>query len=329
MIDPSIPAAFRNRRVLVTGGTGMIGRGVVRLLCEAGARVTSVSMDRLTVHPDAEHLFGDLTDFPYCREITRGVDAVCHVAGVKGSVEVTRTKPASFFVPLLMMNTNVLEACRINGVPRVVYTSTIGAYPSAEVLRESDELEDAPPMDGPPGWAKRMGELQIRAYQTQYGLDSFAIVRPANVYGPGDNFDPKNAMVVPSLMARIAAGEDPLVVWGDGSAVRDFAYSDDVAEGVVLALHRGTGGRPVNLGSGVECSVRALVEALRTVVAFNVRFDASKPSGVPRRVMDIARARARLGYDPRTPLAEGLRRTWEWFVAHRSESDAKLNYFRE
>ena len=329
MIDPSILTAYRGRRVLVTGGTGMIGREVVRLLADAGARVTSVSMDTLRVHETAEHLFGDLTDFAYCKDITRGMDAVCHVAGVKGSVEVTRSKPASFFVPLLMMNTNILEACRVNGVGQVVYTSTIGAYPSAEVLRESDELEDAPPMDGPPGWAKRMGELQIRAYRIQYGLERFSIVRPTNVYGPGDNFDPRNAMVVPSLMARIASGEDPLVVWGDGSAVRDFAYSEDVAEGVILALHHGTAGRPVNLGSGLETSVRDLVETLHAVVPFSFRFDASKPSGVPRRVMDISRARKLLGYDPRTSLAEGLKRTWDWFVGHRSESEAKQNYFRD
>jgi GDP-L-fucose synthase len=328
-MDTAVRSTFAGRRALVTGGTGMIGRAVVRILCEAGARVTSVSMDHVNVHPDATHLFGDLTDFAYCREITRGMDVVCHVAGVKGSVEVTRTKPASFFVPLLMMNTNVLEACRVNGVAKVVYTSTIGAYASAEILRESDECDDAPPMDGPPGWAKRMGELQIRAYRTQYGLDNFAIVRPTNVYGPGDNFDPGNAMVVPSLIQRVASGEDPLVVWGDGSAVRDFAYADDVAEGVVLALHHGTDGQPVNLGSGIECSVRELVETLRTVVPFNFRFDASKPSGVARRVMDIARARARIGYAPRTSLAEGLKRTWDWYIAHREESAAKHNYFRD
>ncbi len=329
MIDGSILETFRGRRVLVTGGTGMIGREVVRILCGAGARVTIASLDRVDVPDGVEHVIGDLTDFALCKALTRGMDLVCHVAGVKGSIEVTRTKPASFFVPLLMMNTNVLEACRVNKVAKVVYTSSIGAYASAEVFHEPDGLDDGPPMDSFPGWAKRMAELQVRAYHIQYGLERFAIVRPCNVYGPGDNFDPDNAMVIPALMARIRAGEDPLVVWGDGSAVRDFAYSADVAEGVVLALHHGTGGRPVNLASGVGVSVRELVETLATVVPFRYRFDATKPAGFPRRVMDISLARRTLGYAPTISLAEGLRRTWQWYVAHVDEHTMKHNYFKD
>jgi GDP-L-fucose synthase len=225
------------------------------------------------------------------------------------------------------MNTNVLEACRLNRVARVLYTSSIGAYASAEVFREAEDAETAPPMDMFPGWAKRMAELQIRAYAIEHGLTNFAIVRPCNVYGPGDTFDPAHAMVIPALMARIAAGEDPVVVWGDGSAIRDFAYSADVAEGMILALHHGTGGRPVNLASGRGTSIRELVETLRTVVPFHYRFDATKPAGFPRRIMDISRARRTLGYEPRTTLAEGLRLTWEWFVAHRDEHLGKKNYF--
>lgn len=329
MLAPSVCASFHSARVVVTGGTGLIGRQIVRILCEAGARVTIVSLDRIQVHPEAEHVFGDLSDFSFCKSATAGMDFVCHVAGVKGSIEVTRSRPASFFVPLLMMNTNVLEACRVNGVRKVVYTSSIGAYPSAEVFREPKDLDEGPPMDSFPGWAKRMAELQVRAYRLQYGLDNFAVVRPCNVYGPGDNFDPENAMVIPSLMARIRRKEDPVVVWGDGSAIRDFAYSGDVAAGVLLALVHGTGGRPVNLASGVGYTIRELVETLATVVPFNHRFDASKPAGFPRRVMDISLARRTLGYAPAVTLAEGLRRTWEWYVDHADESEKKMNYFKD
>ena len=327
MLTPSITAEFHGRRVVVTGGTGMIGRHVSRLLCEAHARVVTVSLDRVVVDGAAEHVFGDLSDFRFCREVTAGADYVCHVAGIKGSIEVTRTRPASFFVPLLMMNTNVLEACRLNGVRKVVFTSSIGAYPSAEVFREPENIDEGPPMDSFPGWAKRMAELQVRAYQIQYGLENFAVVRPCNVYGPGDNFDPDNAMVIPSLMARVRHGEDPVVVWGDGSAVRDFAYSEDVAVGVVLALHHGTGGRPVNLASGIGYSIKELVDTLQTVVPFNYVFDTRKAAGFPRRVMDISLARERLGYRPTTSLAEGLRRTWEWYVTHADEHRLKQNYF--
>jgi GDP-L-fucose synthase len=256
------------------------------------------------------------------------VDFVFHIAGIKGSIEVTKSKPASFFVPLLMMNTNVLEACRLNKVSKALYTSSIGAYPSAEVFKESDGM-DGPPMDMFPGWAKRMAELQVEAYRIQYGLSNIAIVRPCNVYGPGDNFDPKNAMVIPSLMARIRAGEKPVVVWGDGKAVRDFAYSRDVAEGILLALHFGTDSKCVNLGSGEGVTVRQLVEAIQSVVPFEFVFDSTKPSGFPKRVMDINLAKTKLGYNPSTSLRQGLKETWDWYLAHHGESEQKVNYFKE
>lgn len=328
MLPDSVLNSFGGKNVLVTGGTGLIGREVVRLLCDAGANVKSVSLDKIKVHPRAEYVEGDLTDFGLCKTITKDMDCVFHVAGVKGSIEVTKTKPASFFVPLLMFNTNVLEACRINKVEKVVYTSSIGAYPSAELFRESPESEtEGPPMDMFPGWAKRMAEMQIRAYKIQYGLDNFAIVRPCNVYGPGDNFDPDNAMVIPSLLHRIRQKEDPVVIWGDGSAIRDFAYSEDIAEGVILALYHGTGTGYVNLGSGIGYSIKELVEALGSFLTFNYTFDATKASGFPKRVMDISVARKMLGYNPITTLPDGLQKTWEWYVRNEDEHLSRLNYF--
>ena len=189
MIDDSILDWFRGRSVLVTGGTGMVGRQIVDLLCDAGACVRTASLDQLHVDPRAEHMLGDLTDIAFCHEATRDMEIVFHVAGIKGSVEVTTRQPASFFVPLLLMNTNVLEAARVSGVKRLVYTSSIGAYPSRDVFREVDAWDGAP-MDLFPGWAKRMGELQLQAYQREFGIDTFSVVRLANVYGPGDNFDP-------------------------------------------------------------------------------------------------------------------------------------------
>ncbi|MBI5677814.1 MAG: NAD-dependent epimerase/dehydratase family protein [Planctomycetes bacterium] len=314
--------------MLVTGGTGLIGRQVVGILCDAGANVRIVSLDRVNVDNRAAHVNGDLADFNLCKKFTQDMDFVFHIAGIKGSIDVTVKKPASFFVPLLMMNTNVLEACRVNNVQKVVYTSSIGAYGSAEVFKESEILETEPPMDMFPGWAKRMAEMQVQAYRIQYGLENFAVVRPCNVYGPGDNFDPQNAMVIPSLMYRIYHGEDPLVVWGDGSAIRDFAYSRDVAEGVILVLHHGTQGRYVNLGSGKGYTIRELVETLNKFIPFNYRFDDTKSSGFPKRVMDISLAREMLGYDPTTTLLEGLKQTWEWFLKNQEEHLSKKNYFK-
>jgi len=329
MIRQEVLQSFARTNVLVTGGTGMIGRQIVDLLCDAGAQVRSVSLDRLETNPKADYVHGDLTSFDLCRDVTRDVDFVFHVAGIKGSAKVSSTMPASHFVPTLMFNTNVLEACRANKVKKAVYTSSIGAYASAEVFREGEpgDFVDSP-MDLA-GWAKRMAELQVHAYRVQYGIDTFSVVRPSNVYGPGDNFDPENAMVVGSLVARIANGEDPVVVWGDGSAVRDLVFSRDVAEGIILALHHGTGGRYVNLGSGTGHSIRELVETLRSFLDFNYVFDTTKPSGFPRRAMDISLARSMVDYNPTTSLADGLKQTWDWYVSHPDESPKRKNYFTE
>ncbi|MDO9530351.1 MAG: NAD-dependent epimerase/dehydratase family protein [Syntrophales bacterium] len=329
MIKDNVLRSFSGKSALVTGGTGLIGREVVKLLCAAGAYVKIVSLDHVNVDSRAEHVLGDLTDFNLCKDLTKDTDFVFHLAGIKGSIEVTKSKPASFFVPLLMFNTNVLEASRLNKVQKIVYTSSIGAYPSAEVFKENDG-NDGPPMDMYPGWAKRMAEMQIQAYKIQYGLDNFSVVRPCNVYGPGDNFDPKNAMVIPTLMSRIFNKEDPVVVWGDGSAIRDFAYSRDVAEGIILALYHGTGDHPfINLGSGKGYTIGELVETLHEFLDFNYRFDTTKPSGFPKRVMDVSLARKAIDYNPSTALLEGLKETWGWFVENQDEYLKKKNYFSD
>ncbi len=328
MLQETVINSFLGKNVLITGGTGLIGRCVVNMLCDAGAHVRIVSLDKINVDVRAEHLLGDLTEFSFCREITKDMDFVFHMAGIKGSIEVTKSKPASFFVPLLMFNTNMLEACRVNKVQKVVYTSSIGAYANAEIFVEGQN-EEGTPMDMFPGWAKRMAEMQVQAYKVQYGMENIAIVRPCNVYGPGDNFDPKNAMVIPTLMWRIYNKENPVVVWGDGSAVRDFAYSRDVAEGVILALYYGTRGTYINLGSGHGVSIKELVETLHSFINFNYMFDTSKPSGFPKRIMDISRARDWIGYEPTTSLSEGLNETWSWFIKNQDEYLQKKNYFTD
>lgn len=315
------------RTALVTGGSGLIGRQVVHKLSGRGVLVKTVSLDNILVEGSTEHIVGDLTNFDFCMDLVGNVDAVFHLAGIKGSLEVTKSRPASFLVPMLQFNTNVLEAARLNNVRSLVYTSSIGAYSNAEVFVEDDGFSGEP-MDTFPGWAKRIAELQIQAYSAEFGSD-WAVVRPCNVYGPGDNFDPANAMVIPSLMMKIKRGDRPVVVWGDGSAVRDFAFSEDVADGILLAADKGTRGSFVNLGSGVGYSVRELVETLQQFLDFDVEFDVSLPSGFPRRVMDISRAQEWLGYEPRTTLREGLERTWNWFIENEDEFLKRKNYFSE
>jgi len=329
MIPENILKSFEGKSCLVTGGTGLIGRQVVEILSNAGAMVDIVSLDYVDLNlKNVEIYHTDLRSIESCMDIVAGSEFVFHLAGIKGGVDVTAKSPATVFVPYLQFNTNILEACRLKGVEKVVYTSTIGAYPNREEFVEG-EIIDGVPMDRAAGWAKRMAELQIQFYKEQYGLRNFTAVRPANIYGPGDNFDPENAMVIPSLMRRICSDEDPIKIWGDGSAIRDFAYSRDIAEGIILALYHQPDIPYLNLGSGKSVSIKELVETMQEIVLFRYEFDSTKPSGFPKRVMNIDKARELIGFNPLTSLKDGLKETWEWFNKHPDEYLNRKNYFTE
>ena len=330
MLDKKSKEILTDKKIVITGGTGLIGRQIVDILSDLGCEVTSVSLDNLKLNSNCNYIYGDLTDLNFCKEITKGFDFAIHTAGIKGSVDVTNKQPASFFVPMILMNTNFLEACRINNLKKTVFTSSIGAYSSNEILIEDDDFDTKPPMDSYPGWAKRMAELQIKAYKVQYKINSFAIVRPANVYGPGDNFDPNNAMVIPSLINKIISRDNPnnpVQIWGDGSAIRDFIYSKDVAYGIILALLKNKSSSYYNLGSGTSISIKQLVETLNNIIPFNYNFDTSKPSGAQKRIMDISKSTKEIGFHPETNLSDGLRVTIDWFKNNKNDYLNKQNYF--
>jgi GDP-L-fucose synthase len=322
---------YTGKKILVTGGTGLIGRPLVSLLLAAGAEVHIASLDDPSrADPAATFHRLDLMSLENCLKVCAGVDFVFHLAGIKGSPAMTASKPASFFVPTLSFNTNMMEAARRCGVQRYLYTSTIGVYHPAEILREDDVWKTFPSEnDRFAGWAKRMGELQAEAYRIEYGWDNIAIVRPANVYGPYDNFDPRNAMVIPSLIRRALGGENPLVVWGDGSAVRDFIHCEDVAAGMLKVMESGTH-EPVNLGSGTGVTVREVVDVLVRHLdpKPKVEWDITKPSGDKKRLMDTTRARS-LGITPRISLEEGVRSTVAWFRKNQSDAGKRYNVFTD
>jgi len=321
---------FEDKKVLVTGGSGMIGLPLVKMLLERQANVFVVSLDNLARIPKGADLQClDLRNLDNCLRVCEGIDFVFHLAGVKGSPDMTRKKPASFFVPTLMFNTNMLEAARICEVKRFLYTSTIGVYAPAEIFYEDDVSNTFPSEnDRFAGWAKRMAELQIEAYKIQYNLNNFVIVRPANVYGDFDNFDSDNAMVIPSLINR-AHKENPLKVWGDGSAIRDFIHADDVARGMLIVLEQ-MPDKPVNLGSGVEYSIKELVSLIINNLEEKPKiiWDISKPSGDRKRLMDISRARA-LGFEPQILLEEGIKRTMAWYQELGHLIKGRYNVFKE
>jgi len=307
----------------------MVGRPLVEMQVAQGAEVRIASLDdRSRAHPQAEFRQVNLMRFDNCAAVCSGMDFVFHVAGIKGSPAMTSKKPASFYVPTIMFNTNMMEAARQADVEAYLYTSSVGVYSPAEVLREDDVWKTFPSdNDKFAGWAKRMGELQEEAYRIEYGWDRVTIVRPANIYGPYDNFDPNNAMVIPSLVQRALSGENPLVVWGDGSAVRDFIHAQDVARGMLLAVEKGVR-QPINLGSGIGVTVRGLVEIIvsRLDVKPEIIWDTSKPSGDKKRVMDISRARA-IGFEPAVSIEEGISELIEWYLKSRSTVHQRYNVF--
>lgn len=324
---------FRGAHVLVTGGTGLIGRPLVAMLLARGAKVRVVAREERFGEGEPagiEFLSLDLTRFENCLRACEGMDYVFHLVGVKGSPLATGKQPASFFVPTILFNTSMMEAARQRDVKWYLFTSTIGVYAPAEVFREDDVWKTFPsPNDRFAGWAKRMGELQAEAYSIEYGWDRVSIVRPANVYGPYDNFHPANAMVIPSLIKRAMDGSDPLVVWGDGSTVRDFIHAEDVAHGMLLAVEKGIR-QPLNLGSGVPVPVREIVEVILSNLPKKprVEWDETKPKGDRIRLMDISRARAH-GWAPRVSIVEGIRRTMAWYGENRATIARLYNVFVE
>ena len=314
---------YKDKKILVAGGTGMIGISLVKMLIKEGAQVRIASLDDGSrAHPQAEFKKVDLTKFENCKNVCEGVDYVFNLLCIKGSPKTMKELPASVFTPMILFNTNLLEAARQCNVKGYLFTSTLGVYSPAEIFYEDDVWKTFPSEnDKFAGWAKRMGELQTLAYKIQYGWDKIAIVRPANTYGPYDNFNPINSMVVPSLIKRALDGENPFIVWGDGSSIRDFIYVDDVARGIMLALEKCPGPEyPINLGSGRGYSIKQLVEIILDNIQNKpeVVWDSSKLSGDKIRVMDTSRAKSLLNWEPQVSLKDGIKQTIEWYKENKN-----------
>ena len=323
---------YENKEVLVTGGTGLIGRPLVSLLVQNGANVTVASIDEPNnINPNVKFKHTDLREFQNCLKVCENKSIVFQLAGIKGSPLMSAKRPASFFVPTIQFSVNMMEAARKQEVERFLFTSSIGVYSPAEVFYEDDVWKTFPSeKDRFAGWAKRMGELQAQAYEIEYNWKTISIVRPANVYGPFDNFDSGNAMVIPSLIKRIFSGENPLRIWGDGSAIRDFIFSEDVARGMLHVVEHGTT-QPVNLGSGTGVSIKEIADTIINLFSGTkprIIWDTSKSSGDIRRVMDTNRAMA-LGFKATKSLTEGLQETIEWFDENKNKLGARYNAFAD
>ena len=319
---------FNNQKVLVTGGSGMIGRQLVKKLVLRGAKVTIADLTEPEDLPlNVDFVKTDLRNFNSCLEVCKGKDYVFHLAGVKGSPQMCMNQPVDFMVPMLQFNTNMTQAAFESNVKWYMYTSSVGVYSPAEVFYEWSVWNTFPsPNDKYAGWAKRIGELQTETYSKQYGWDRISIVRPANVYGPYDNFNPNNAMVVPSLI-RKAQESDVLEVFGDGSPIRDFIYADDVARGMLHVVENKIT-EPINLGSGGGYTIKNLVDLVLKYSGrdISVKWLTDAPSGDNKRLMSVDRMKKH-GLDTTVSLEEGIKLTTEWFLNNKEILDKRYNPF--
>ena len=322
---------YNDKKILVTGGTGLIGRPLVKKLISLGGIVSVVSLDKpVDIDKKVNFIKLDLRNFDNCISVCKNQDIVFNLIGVKGSPKMTIENPASFFIPTISFSINMMEAARQCGVERYLYTSSIGVYEPANIFNEDDVWSTFPSdNDRFAGWAKRIGELQAQAYEIQYKWNKISIVRPANVYGPYDNFDPDSAMVIPSLINRACSGERPLNVWGDGSPIRDFIYSDDVADGMIEVVKQGYN-KPINLGSGKGVSIKEIAVSIVDKMSDNceIVWDTDKPSGDEKRIMNTDRAKS-IGINPKINLDEGIDNTIKWYNKYKSKDMKRYNAFTD
>ena len=308
---------WQSRRVCVTGGAGFLGKVVVRKLRERGVKDVFI--------PNIEDY--DLVKLEDIDRMLKDADAnmIIHLAAQVGGIGANREHPAEFFYNNLMMGVQLMHRAWETGVEKFVAIGTICAYPKfSPVPFNEANLWDGYPEEtnAPYGLAKKMLLVQAQSYRQQYGYNAIFLL-PVNLYGPGDNFNPKSSHVIPALIRKCIeaneAGLEGIEVWGDGSPTREFLYVEDAAEGILLAAEKYNGPDPVNLGSGYEISIKTLVELIAKLTDYkgSLIWDKSKPNGQPRRALDTDRARNYFGFQAKMGFEEGLKNMIEWYRANR------------
>ena len=308
--------SFPYKRVVVTGGAGFLGRFIVqRLRAQPGLEIFAPrSADyNLVEAADIKRLYAD----------TRP-DMVIHLAAVVGGIGANQKNPGKFFYENLMMGVQLIEQARLTEVKKFVALGTVCAYPKfTPTPFKEDDLWNGYPEEtnAPYGLAKKMMLVQSQSYRQQYGFNSIFLL-PANLYGPGDNFDPESSHVIPALIRKCVEARDEgrtfIEVWGTGEASREFLYVEDCADGVLRAAAQYDESEPVNIGTGIEIKISELVKLIARLTRFDgeIRWQADRPDGQPRRRLDISRALQKFGFQAQTPFEEGLRRTIEWYETH-------------
>jgi len=308
-----------DKRIMVTGGDGFLGRYVV-------AELKQHEVGYLFVPGHQDYDLTQINDVIRAYEVGQP-NVVIHLAAKVGGIGINREKPGEFFYDNLMMGAHLMEQARQAGVEKFVSIGTVCAYPKfTPVPFREDDLWNGYPEEtnAPYGLAKKMLLVQGQAYRQQYGFNAIYLL-PVNLYGPGDNFEPHSSHVIPALIKKcvdaIKRGDKQLVAWGTGSASREFLYVEDAARGIVLATEKYDQPEPVNLGSGIEITIRSLLELIAELTGFQgeIVWDTSKPDGQPRRSLDISRAKQAFNFQAQTDFQKGLRKTIDWYLAHQHE----------
>jgi GDP-L-fucose synthase len=308
---------WQTRRVCVTGGAGFLGKVVVSKLKERGVQEVFI--------PNIEDY--DLVKLEDINRMLKNANAnmIIHLAAQVGGIGANREHPAEFFYNNLMMGVQLMHRAWETGVEKFVAIGTICAYPKfTPVPFNESNLWDGYPEEtnAPYGLAKKMLLVQAQSYRQQYGYNAIFLL-PVNLYGPGDNFNPKSSHVIPALIRKCIEAEEAglkeINVWGDGSPTREFLYVEDAAEGILLAAEKYDGSEPVNLGSGYEISIKNLAQLIADLTGFKGKliWDSSKPNGQPRRALDVNRARDKFGFQAKMNFEEGLKNTIDWFRANK------------
>lgn len=312
---------WQDKKILITGGAGFFGSQVIHQLLENGA-----SKENILIPRSKET---DLMRWENCVRVVKNRDIVIHLAAKVGGIGYNQAYPADLFYDNAIMGIQLMEAARQENVGKCVIAGTICAYPKFTPVpfREENLWEGYPEeTNAPYGLAKKMLLVQSQAYRQQYGFNSVYLL-PVNLYGPGDNFNPESSHVIPALIKKFTEAkqnDDPFVeVWGTGAASREFLYVDDAARGLVLAAERYNKPDPVNLGSGMEITIRDLVELINELTGYQgeIHWDRKKPDGQPRRCLDISRAKREFGFTATMPFREGLQRTIDWYMESRNRNN--------
>ncbi len=302
---------WQNKTILVTGGSGFLGSHLVKLI--------ETKKPKKIIVPRSKDY--DLREKSVCAKLVKNVDIVIHLAANVGGIGYNQEFPGTLFYDNLMMGIHLMEEARKAKVKKFVGIGTICAYPKfTPVPFKEENLWNGYPEEtnAPYGLAKKMLLVQSQAYKQQYNFNSIYLL-PVNLYGPGDNFDPKSSHVIPALIRKFVEAKDknyPSVeIWGTGKPTREFLYVEDAARAIVLATEKYNNAEPVNLGSSFEISIRELAQTIKKVVSYKgkVVFNTDKPDGQPRRKLDVSRAKKEFGFESKINFEDGLIKTVEWY----------------